>query len=159
MYSDLFLLDAAFTSSETFIVSTAIQAGLRQGEILGLKWEDIDWVHRQLYVRRQYTNYDFEEPKTKSSKRSVTLSRDYLRELSAGQKICPSHATSGGSRLSRGVAHRLCPACYNLPSHHEIAARDAGCLNAESIPKRNAITNSGSRESNRSLELRLVSCS
>jgi integrase len=55
----------------------AIHTGLRQGELLALKWEDVDLERGVLRVRRTLTRtrgkLSLGEPKTKKSRRSVDL--------------------------------------------------------------------------------------
>ena len=52
----------------------ALMAGLRRGELLALRWDDIDFGSRQLHVRRamQRVNGKLQvaEPKTSSSRRT-----------------------------------------------------------------------------------------
>lgn len=69
--------------------------GLRRGELLGLKWEDIDFKKRTLRVRRslviQYyvnaaeegksTAVEFETPKTDKSKRTISIPLNIIKEL------------------------------------------------------------------------------
>jgi len=33
------------------ILETAVTLGMRQSELLGLKWGDVDWASKKLYVR------------------------------------------------------------------------------------------------------------
>lgn len=45
----------------------AISTGMRQAELLGLKWEDLDWERRSLQVHRQLVKtkgvgFEFTEP-------------------------------------------------------------------------------------------------
>lgn len=52
--------------------------GLRQRELLGLKWSDLDWLGRSLHIRRQLMRkrgggFTFSEPKTKAGRRTVIL--------------------------------------------------------------------------------------
>jgi integrase len=56
----------------------ALTTGMRRGEILALKWQDIDFEHNMLQVRRIFTRakgqrYLEAEPKTEKSRRSVAL--------------------------------------------------------------------------------------
>jgi integrase len=55
----------------------AIHTGLRQGELLGLKWDDVDLDDGSLQVRRTLTITKngpvFTSPKTTGSRRSVKL--------------------------------------------------------------------------------------
>ena len=64
-----------------------LATGLRRGELLGLKWQDIDWKNGIIKVRRQVARVDgqiVEAPlKTKNSYRAVSISPqaiDVLRE-------------------------------------------------------------------------------
>jgi integrase len=59
----------------------AITAGLRQGELLGLKWEDVDLESGTLQVRRTLSNGNFTAPKTAKSRRSVKLTARTLDTL------------------------------------------------------------------------------
>jgi integrase len=66
----------------------AVTTGLRQGELLGLRWSDLDWVSRQLRVQRQLQRVTgqglvFKEPKSSAGRRVVVLGSttiDKLRE-------------------------------------------------------------------------------
>jgi integrase len=66
------------------IIRTAVFTGLRLGEVLGLKWMDVDFERGVIHVRRQPTQQgEFSEPKTASGKREVVMFPDlgrYLRE-------------------------------------------------------------------------------
>jgi integrase len=63
----------------------AIHTGLRQGELLGLKWDDVDLEDGSLQVRRTLTITKdgpvFTTPKTASSRRSVKLTRKAIEAL------------------------------------------------------------------------------
>lgn len=55
----------------------AASTGMRIGEILGLRWRDVDLSEAKLSIRQAYTKahsgYEFHEPKTSSGERSVAL--------------------------------------------------------------------------------------
>jgi integrase len=63
----------------------AITTGLRQGELLGLKWDDVDLDAGTLQVRRTLTTAKggpvLSAPKTKGSRRGVKLSQTALQAL------------------------------------------------------------------------------
>jgi integrase len=63
----------------------AVTTGLRQGELLGLKWDDVDLDTGTLQVRRSLTTAKggpvLSAPKTKGSRRSVKLSQTALEAL------------------------------------------------------------------------------
>ena len=66
-----------------------LATGLRRGELLGLKWQDIDWKNGVIKVRRQVARVEGqikEAPlKTKNSYRTVTISQQAI-EVLKGQK-------------------------------------------------------------------------
>src|SRR5215212_7338042 len=63
----------------------AIHTGLRQGELLGLKWDDVDLDEGSLQVRRTLTITKdgpvFTSPKTSGSRRSVKLTSNAIEVL------------------------------------------------------------------------------
>ena len=67
-----------------------LATGLRRGELLGLKWQDIDWKNGIIKVRRQVARVDGqikEAPlKTKNSYRTVTISQQAIEVLKAQKK-------------------------------------------------------------------------
>jgi integrase len=67
------------------LFTAAIMTGMREGELLGLQWGDIDWNNCQMLVRRTLTRtkdgFKFYEPKTKKSRRRVDVDPTLLLEL------------------------------------------------------------------------------
>ncbi len=55
--------DDAFGSIEAPIYVTAAMTGLRQGELLGLRWRDIDFDARRVRVVSPYVRNEFGDPK------------------------------------------------------------------------------------------------
>jgi integrase len=57
----------------------ALSTGMRQGELLGLRWEDVDLEQRTLRVsmtlHRVNGEYQLQEPKTQRSRRAIVLPR------------------------------------------------------------------------------------
>jgi integrase len=67
-------LDAITGDSYAPLFTLAIASGLRQGELLGLAWSDIDLDARTLTVRRQYTRQGtMTDPKSAAGKRTIGL--------------------------------------------------------------------------------------
>lgn len=64
-------------------------AGLRQGEILGLRWKDIDFVNRTIYVRQTVTQAGEIKggAKNDSSVRSLTIPERLAEELQKHRKL------------------------------------------------------------------------
>jgi len=64
------------------ILSVAVLAGLRVGEICGLKWKDVDLNRGIIRVVRSYDpKHGFSEPKSKYGKRAVPMSPLLLRTM------------------------------------------------------------------------------
>jgi integrase len=80
-------LSAARDTHNEALYIVAVHTGLRQGELLGLKWPDVDLVGRRLSVCRslKVTDHglDFGPPKNKASRRSVPLSKSAVAALRA----------------------------------------------------------------------------
>lgn len=68
-------------STEKTLYLTAAMSGLRQGELLALRWRDIDWTARKIRVRRSYVRGEYGKPKSKRSSRAVPLATRVAREL------------------------------------------------------------------------------
>jgi integrase len=67
--------------TEHALYLTAAMSGLRQGELLALRWLDVDWQAGRLRVRRSYTRGRFGTPKSKRSSRSVPMADRVAGEL------------------------------------------------------------------------------
>jgi integrase len=70
-------LDAVSGDRLGALYSVAVALGLRQSEILGLRWEDVDFEQQMLRVRAQLLRIDgakrLVEPKTRQSRRTLPL--------------------------------------------------------------------------------------
>ena len=79
------LLSAARGDRLEALYMLAIHTGLRQGELLGLKWEDVNLEEGTLQVRRTLTTAKggpvLSTPKTKGSRRSVKLTQSAVEAL------------------------------------------------------------------------------
>jgi integrase len=60
---------------------TATMTGLRQGELVALRWQDVDWAAGVVRVRRNYTRGRFGTPKTRRSSRAVPMADRVAAEL------------------------------------------------------------------------------
>ncbi len=58
---------------ERALFRTAAMAGLRVGELLALRWQDVDWTAARIRVRRNYVRGEFGTPKSRRSTRSVPM--------------------------------------------------------------------------------------
>jgi integrase len=81
------LLAAASGDRLEAIYTLAVHTGLRQGELLGLKWEDVDLESGSLHVKRTLTTARggprLAAPKTKGSRRRVSLTKGAVDALRA----------------------------------------------------------------------------
>lgn len=55
-------------------LTVAFFTGLRTGELLGLRWEDVNWVSGYIYIRRSLRDGVIDTPKTEGSVREVEIS-------------------------------------------------------------------------------------
>lgn len=67
--------------TERVLYLTAAMTGLRQGELLALRWRDIGWSARKIRVRQNYVRGHYGRPKSKRSSRAVPLAARVAREL------------------------------------------------------------------------------
>src|SRR5260221_1225836 len=74
------LLDELTEPFHTMVL-LAILTGLRVGEILGLRWENVDFSLALMHVSQRYYRGQMDTPKTKSSKRSLPLPLPSLESL------------------------------------------------------------------------------
>jgi integrase len=74
----LILLERVQGHSLECLITLALTTGLREGELLGLRWQDVDLVRGLVMVRQQaqrvpYQGWYFPEPKSDTSSRLVLL--------------------------------------------------------------------------------------
>jgi len=78
-------LAAAQASRWYALFLLALMTGMRRGELLGLKWPDVDWQNARIWVRRNYTVAGGQKvlgtPKTHRSSRPVYVAPDVLEAL------------------------------------------------------------------------------
>lgn len=124
----LFLAQAQRTSRHYALYLLACTTGLRAGEVLALRWQDVDFERGTLTVMRSLSRpqgggFAFETPKTPSSRRTVTLPAEVIAEL----KVLKRHQAEEFLRLGPAYRnHGLVFAQPNgLPLHaHNVAQRD-----------------------------------
>lgn len=92
------------------LLRMACFTGLRLGELLGLRWEDVDLQEGVLHVRRQYTRLgEYGPPKTKAALRRIPLPPDLVRFLRE-QRIASSYSRDEhpvfAARNGQPLSHR-----------------------------------------------------
>jgi integrase len=79
------LADAAtegpYRAIDRALYVTAAMTGLRQGELIALRWRDVDWAAARVRVRQNYVLGEFGTPKSKRSTRSVPMADPVAFEL------------------------------------------------------------------------------
>lgn len=88
------LLDGCADEDFRRLIYVAVHTGLRAGELLGLRWSDINWERATLQVQRtrnEFTASGFGEPKTNAGRRSVVLSEEALHVL-RGHRVAQQEA-------------------------------------------------------------------
>jgi len=80
------MLVVAFGNYLEPILHLAVSSGMRQMELLGLKWTDLDWVKQSIKVERQLArpvgeDINFTQPKTRYGRRTVILGRGSIDAL------------------------------------------------------------------------------
>ncbi len=97
------------------LVAVSVLLGLRQGEALGLRWQDVDTAAGVLRVRRQLSRSgELVEPKTQAAKRDVPMPPSLAKMLAAHRLASPHSgdadfvfASSAGTPLAvRNIIRR-----------------------------------------------------
>ncbi len=86
------LLEAAKGTYLYMPIFLAVHTGMRMGEILGLRWGDVDLERGEIHVRqalyqRKQGEPVFKPPKAKSSLRTIAISPTVVKELKAHRKL------------------------------------------------------------------------
>jgi integrase len=85
------LLDSVEDAKYRMLFTMAVFSGARQGELLGLKWEDVDWKNNQIHIQRTYNNENFFDTKTRQSNRRIDLGINVMAELRKWKLQCPKN--------------------------------------------------------------------
>lgn len=79
------MLEAASGDPLEALYRLAINTGMRQGELLALKWEEVELDRGRVRIRHTLTRengrYSLGEPKTKESRRTIRLGKDVTQSL------------------------------------------------------------------------------
>ena len=71
------LIDAVrpgdYAAVDAVLFETAALTGLRVGELVALRWMDVDWTAQRVGVRRNHVMGEFDTPKSRRSTRSVPM--------------------------------------------------------------------------------------
>jgi integrase len=84
------LIEATKDPKYKTLFMLAATTGAREGELLGLKWADVDFAEGRITIRRTFTKGKFFEPKTQASRRKVDLGPAMRMAMIAWRMACPS---------------------------------------------------------------------
>jgi integrase len=132
-------LMAATGSTFEAVYYLALTTGMRQGELLGLKWADVDWEKSTLHVQRQLQQvegkgYELVPPKTKAGKRQIKLGKVMLEQLMAHRKRQELAKAFAGKRWQENDL--IFPTTIGTPlDHKRVTAEFKGLLQKAGLPE------------------------
>ena len=127
---------------ERVLYLTASMSGLRQGELLALRWMDIDWTAQRIRVRRNYVRGQFGSPKSTRSSRSVPLADEVAAEL---ERPLQTSAFQTDEELVFGHPHTGRPMSRSQPLKRFKRTATGEKLNTNVMPASRAESSEGPR--------------
>jgi integrase len=91
-----------YAEIDRVLILMAAMTGGRQGELLALRWRDVDWLVQQARIRRAYVRGVMGKPKSKRSSRGVPLA---MRVAGALNDLHRQSAYQGDDDLVFGHPH------------------------------------------------------
>ena len=114
-------LEAARGERLEALYVVAVHAGLRPGELLAIKWEDVDLDASTLLVHRALSAGEFISPKTKRSRRRIDLSAGSIAALKRHRKRqLEEHMARAGLWQDHGLVF---PSSVGTPLSHRNVVR------------------------------------
>jgi integrase len=123
--------------------------GLRLGELLALRWRDVDWTASKIRVRSNYVLGEFGTPKSKRSSRAVPLASRVAAELERLYQDSPyqgdddlvfAHPATGGpydrSRLLKRFKAAVKRAKVRPVRFHDLRHTFGTRMAAQGVPMR-----------------------
>lgn len=97
-------LDATGCSPVNVAISLALYTGMREGEVCGLRWSDVDFKTRTLHVRRTIAHDGsrtyVKEPKTARSMRNIPIDQSLADLLAERKSTVSAECTTAGIKPS-----------------------------------------------------------
>ncbi|HLM50224.1 MAG TPA: site-specific integrase [Solirubrobacteraceae bacterium] len=94
----------------------ATMTGARKGELVALRWTDVDWTAARIRIRQNYVRGQFGTPKSKRSARSVPMADELAGELErlfqrsrwqADSHLVFAHPATGGPLPKANITRRM----------------------------------------------------
>lgn len=148
------LIDAAVAGEYRHVdrplYAAAAMTGLRQGELIALRWQDIDWQAQRIRVRRNHVLGEFDTPKSRRGTRSVPMTQRVAAELDALHRVTRWKSDTAlvfaepatGEPLRRGALmrryRRALKAAQLEPTHrfHDLRHTFGTAMAAAGVPMR-----------------------
>ena len=99
-------VDGPYREIDRAMYLTAAMTGLRQGELVALRWRDVDWTAGRIRVRQNYVLGEFGTPKSRRSTRSVPMADEVAGEL---DRLSRAAGESSGDALVFAGPHTAGP--------------------------------------------------
>jgi integrase len=105
-----------FIEIDRVLFLVAALTGLRKGELVALRWRDVDLSARRVRVRRNYTRGAFGVPKSRRSARAVPLADEAAKALEAlherskwkaDDDLVFAHPVTGGVLAKSNISRRM----------------------------------------------------
>ncbi|WP_236031304.1 site-specific integrase [Ktedonospora formicarum] len=109
------------TRLETLLI-LALTTAMRRGELLGLRWDDIDFKHKTLQVRRSLGyirkhGFVISEPKTKTSRRKIMLTDFAIEALKKHRSLQDERRGKSPSWTDMNLVFCNIHGGYWMPEH------------------------------------------
>ena len=117
-----------FQELDRAIFLCTAMTGLRKGELVALRWRDVDWPAQRIRVRQNFTRGEFGTPKSRRSTRSVPMSDELAGEL---ERLHQTSRWQGDAELV--FAH---PLTGGVQPKARISLRLHAALTAAGLPER-----------------------
>jgi integrase len=133
------------------VILTAAMTGLRQSELLGLRWRDVDWTAQRIRVRNAFTRgeHSSKGKSDLSTRRSVPMADRVLAELDSWSKrsaftsdtsLVFAHPQTGKPLDRTKVTRRFQDACVDagttVITFHELRHTFATRMASQGVPLR-----------------------
>jgi integrase len=140
--------DGPYRELDRVLWRVAAMTGLRQGELIALRWQDVDWPVSRLRVRRSFVLGEFGTPKSRRSSRAVPLALEVQQALAAWQPVdaaeddlvFPDPLTGGPLASNAAILRRFRAAldAAGLPPHrfHDLRHTFGTRMAAAGVPLR-----------------------
>lgn len=76
---------------DKLIFMTLEHTGMRDGELLGLQWKDINYTSHTIYIRSTRDNHGVRPPKTRASNRNLNVSQNLLHLYKQYYRYCRTY--------------------------------------------------------------------